>query len=142
MATVFPHEVFLSHSSLDRQFADDLAAVLRQHQVPVWYSQTNIVGAQQWQDEIGAALLRCDWFAVVLSPQSVDSMWVKRELSYALQQNRFENKIVPILFQPSQFERLSWALSLFQIVDFTASFDEGFRNLLRIWGIGFRGSIE
>src|SRR5688572_13938934 len=137
MAAAFPHEVFLSHSSLDRQFASDLAAVLRRHQVPVWYSQTNIVGAQQWQDEIGAALQRCDWFALVLSPQSADSMWVKRELSYALQQNRFENKIVPILYQPSEFERLSWTLSLFQIVDF-ASFDDGCRNLLRIWGIGYR----
>ena len=138
MAAGFPHEVFLSHSSLDGQFATDLSTVLRRHRIPVWYSQTNIVGAQQWQDEIGAALQRCDWFAVILSPHSVESMWVKRELSYALQQNRFENQIVPILYQPSPFERLSWALSLFQIVDFTGSFDDACRDLLRIWGIGYQ----
>jgi hypothetical protein len=138
MSVVLPNEVFLSHSSLDRQFASELAGMIRRHGIPVWYSQTNIVGAQQWQDEIGAALQRCDWFAIILSPQSADSMWVKREVSYALQQNRFENKIVPITFQPSDFERLSWTLSLFQMVNFTGPFDDGSRNLLRIWGLGYQ----
>ena len=138
MSVVLPHEVFLSHSSLDRQFASDLAGMMRRHGIPVWYSQTNILGAQQWQDEIGAALQRCDWFAIVLSPQSADSMWVKREVSYALQQNRFENKIVPLTYQPSDFERLSWTLSLFQMVNFTGQFDDGARDLLRIWGVGYQ----
>jgi hypothetical protein len=138
MSAVLPNEVFLSHSSLDRQFASDLAGVIRHHGIPVWFSQTNILGAQQWQDEIGAALRRCDWFVVILSPQSADSMWVKRELSYALQQNRFENKIVPITYQPSDYERLSWTLSLFQMIDFTRTFEQGCVNLLRVWGVGYR----
>jgi hypothetical protein len=138
MAVVLPHEVFLSHSSQDGQFAADLAGVIRRHGIPVWYSQTNILGAQQWQDEIGAALLRCDWFVLVLSPNSASSMWVKRELSYALQQNRFENRIVPIVYQPSNFEQLSWTLSLFQMIDFTALVEDGYRNLLRVWGMGYQ----
>lgn len=132
-----PNEVFLSHSSLDRQFATTIAEVMRRHGVPVWYSQTNIVGARQWHDEIGAALQRCDWFAVILSPNSVGSMWVKRELLFALQQNRFENKIVPILYQPCDLNLLSWTLSFFQIVDFTSSYDAGVTALLRIWGLGY-----
>jgi hypothetical protein len=140
MSAALPNEVFLSHSSQDRQFATDLASVIRRHGIPVWYSQTNILGAQQWQDEIGDALQRCDWFAIILSPQSAGSMWVKRELSYALQQNKFENKIIPITYQPSDFERLSWALSLFQMVNFTGSFDDGSRALLRIWGVGYLGA--
>src|SRR2546430_8365363 len=107
MSVVLPKEGFLSHSSLDRQFAGDLAGMIRRHGIPVWYSQTNILGAQQWQAEIGSALQRCDWFAIILSPQSANSMWVKRELSYALQQNRLDNRIVPITYQPSDFEQLS-----------------------------------
>lgn len=136
---MLPGEIFLSHSSPDRQFADQLASTLRQHGLPVWYSQTNILGAQQWHDEIGAALQRCDWFAIILSPQSVESMWVKRELLFALRQNRFESKIVPILYQPCDYARLSWTLDVFQMVDFTGSFDECCSRLLRIWGIGYRG---
>jgi hypothetical protein len=138
MPAIQPTEVFLSHSNLDRQFADDLAGVIRRHGIPVWYSQTNILGAQQWQDEIGAALQRCDWFAVILSPQSASSMWVKRELSYALKQNRFENRIIPITYQPSDYERLSWTLSLFQMIDFTGTPEKGYVDLLRIWGLGYR----
>lgn len=61
-----------------------MAEVLKRHGVPVWYSRVNIRGAQQRHDEIGAALRRCDWFAVLLSPHSVRSMWVKRELLFAL----------------------------------------------------------
>jgi hypothetical protein len=138
MVAALPREVFLSHSSLDGQFATDLASVIQRHGIPVWYSQTNIVGAQQWQDEIGAALQRCDWFALILSPQSASSMWVKRELSFALQQNRFEDRIVPIVYQPADINQLSWTLSLFQMVSFTGQLDDGYRDLLRIWGLGYQ----
>jgi len=55
-----PDEVFLSHSSEDRELASSLAKVIRAHGVPVWYSDTDIRGAQQWHDEIGDALQRCD----------------------------------------------------------------------------------
>lgn len=133
-----PHELFLSHSSLDRQFATSIAEDMRRHGVPVWYSHTNIIGAQQWHDEIGAALQRCDWFAVILSPNSVESMWVKRELVFGLKQDRFENKIVPILYKPCELNLLSWTLSSFQIVDFTRGYARGVTSLLRIWGLGYR----
>jgi hypothetical protein len=42
-----PREVFLSHSSKDRRRAARIATVLREHGVPVWYSETNLLGAQQ-----------------------------------------------------------------------------------------------
>ena len=41
-----PDEVFLSHSSQDQEFATNLVDVLRRHGVPVWYSRTNMIGAQ------------------------------------------------------------------------------------------------
>jgi hypothetical protein len=139
MALVQPHEVFLSHSSQDRGFVDRLAGTLVRHGVPVWYSRANLLGAQQWQDEIGAALQRCDWFAVVLSRHSVESMWVKREVSKALQLRRFEDRLVPILIERCDYEQLNWTLSLFHIVDFTGSDEDGLRNLLRVWGRGYDG---
>jgi len=134
---MLPNELFLSHSSLDRQFADSLGELLRRHGIPVWYSQVNILGAKQWHDEIGSALRRCDWFALLLSPYSVKSSWVKRELLFALQQNHFENRIIPLLYQSCDYEQLSWTLSLFQVVDFTQRLEEGYRCLLRTWGIGY-----
>lgn len=133
-----PREIFLSHASANHAFVAELGATLHAHGLPVWYSTTSIMGAQQWHDEIGAALGRCDWFVLVLSPGSVASMWVHRELIYALRQNRFRGRIVPVLLEACDFEQLSWVLPSLQIIDFTADAAEGYRNLLRVWGIGFR----
>lgn len=135
---MLPNEVFLSHSNLDQPFAISIVEMMRRHGVPLWYSQTNIIGAQQWHDEIGAALKRCDWFALILSPNSVKSIWVKREVLFALNDNRYAEKIVPLLYQPCDFNQLSWTLSLLQLVDFTQDFDHGCRDLLRIWGLGYK----
>ncbi len=101
---MLPKEVFLSHSNSDKKFADSLSEILRKHGIPIWYSQTNILGAQQWHDEIGEALKRCDWFIVILSPHSVQSMWVKREVMSALNNDRFANKIIPILYQSCDYD--------------------------------------
>ena len=133
-----PNEVFISHSSLDLTFATSIADVLRRHGIPVWYSRTNIIGAQQWHDEIGAALKRCDWLVVILSPNSVNSIWVKREVLFSLNDHRYHEKIVPLLHEPCDYDQLSWTLSLLQIVDFTAGFDYGCRSLLRVWGLGYK----
>ncbi len=136
---MLPNEVFLSHSNLDQPFATSIVETMRRHGIPVWHSRTNIIGAQQWHDEIGAALKRCDWFAVLLSPDSVNSVWVKREVLFSLNDNRYADKIVPVLYQPCDYDQLSWTLSLLQMVDFTGNFDEGCRALLRVWGVGYRG---
>ena len=136
--SALPREVFLSHSTKDRPFAERIAAVLRHHAVPVWYSATNIVGAKQWHDEIGKALARCDWFIVVLSPHSIKSMWVKRELLYALNDSRYDSRIIPISHKPCNHMDLSWTLGGFEFVDFTTAFDEGCRSLLRVWGLGYK----
>ena len=112
--------------------------MLRRHGLPVWYSRTNIRGARQWHDEIGAALNRCGWFVLVLSPSAVESIWVKRELLFSLEQERFEGKIIPVLFQPCDYERLSWTLSAIQRIDFTQTFEQGCRDLLQVWGVGYQ----
>lgn len=114
--------------------------MLADHRIRAWYSERHIRGAQQWHDEIGVALKRCDWFLLVLSPQSVASKWVKRELLYALQDDRYEQRIIPALFRRCDFDKLSWTLSSFQLVDFTRDFDAGCRELLRMWGLHHTGT--
>jgi hypothetical protein len=135
MSSNLPKEVFLSHSNKDRDFVDELANELRRHKVRVWYSQTNIRGGQKWHDEIGSALRRCDWFVIVLSPQSIDSDWVKSELLYAFRDNILRDRVVPILYQDCDPEDLSWKLPEFQIIDFRKSLTDGYRNLFRVWGL-------
>jgi hypothetical protein len=130
-----PKELFLSHAHADRRFLTRLIPVLRNSKIPYWYSKTHLIGAQQWHDEIGRALARCDWFLVVLSPAATRSEWVKRELMFVLNQRRYRGKIVPVQLAPCNFDRLSWTLAGFQIVDFANDFDKGCENLLKIWGL-------
>ena len=130
-----PREVFLSHASADRAAATMIADTLRAHGVPVWYSRTHLRGAQQWHDEIGRALRRCDWFIVLLSPASVKSRWVRRELLFALNARQFEDRIVPVLLRPCRTVVLSWTLDALQRVDCEADVRAGLADLLRVWGL-------
>lgn len=137
---MFPHpkEVFLCHSSLDLRFAAQIVETLKRHGVRVWHSHAEIVGGMLWHDEIGHALRRCDWFVILLSPDSVNSFWVKHELTYAIRQKRLDGRIVPVVFRPCDYEQLSWTFDSYQLVDFTEDFEKGCRALLRIWGIGYQ----
>lgn len=133
-----PSEVFLSHSSRDLSFASRLAKSVSRAGIPVFFSKKNIRGAQEWHDEIGKALKRCNWFLLLLSPYSVKSKWVKHELLYALKENRFRGKIVPCLYKDCKPDNLSWTLSQFQFVDFRSGFDVGTRELLALWGVLYK----
>jgi hypothetical protein len=100
-------EVFLSHASQDHAAARLLRDVLVAHDVPVWFSPHHIRGAQQWHDEIGQALARCGWFMVLLTRHAVKSMWVQRELRYALIEKRYQDRIIPLLFRKCDVRALS-----------------------------------
>jgi hypothetical protein len=126
-------EVFLSHASQDHLIARRLKEVLVAHDIPIWFIPHRIHGAQQWQDEIGSALAKCGWFIVLLTPHAVKSMWVKRELNYALSKKRYKDRIIPVQFKRCDFEELSWTLSQFQFVDFRKGYWHGCEKLLHIW---------
>jgi hypothetical protein len=134
---MIPKEVFLSHSSKNLDMAEKVSGTLRNHGVPVWFSPTSILSAQQWHDEIGKALRRCDWFIVLLSKAAVSSQWVKSELVYALRHNQYNDHILPVMIEDCDYETLSWTLGNFQMADLTAGEEEAFTRILRTWGIGF-----
>jgi len=135
-----PSELFLSHAGPDVHLATELVSVLRRHGVPVWFSRTDIRGSQQWHDEIGEALGRCDWFAVILTPSLVASKWAKRELLHALAEDRYDGRIIPLLYEPCAIHQISWVLPQLQMIDFRRDVEPGYRELLRVWGVEYRGS--
>ena len=130
-------KLFLSHSAKDRKFVVRLASILDRCGMAYWYSATHILGAKQWHDEIGRALAQCNWFLVVLTPDSVRSQWVKRELLFALNEERYHERIIPLLYKKCKYSQLSWTLPEYEFVDFTGDFDAGCRQLLRIWELEY-----
>jgi len=133
---MIPKEVFLSHSSTNRAIASAVAETLRNHGVPVWYSKSNIMTAQLWQDEIGKALRRCDWFIVLVSSAAIASTWVKRELSYALNHSQYDDHIMPVTIEDCDYEELSWTLGVFQMADLNSNPEEAHKQMLQAWGVG------
>ena len=128
-----PVEIFLSHAHADRKFLNRLVKVLRAHGIQYWYSKAHLIGAQEWHDEIGRALDRCNWFGLVLSPAATESEWGKRELRYALNDKKYSGKIVPMVVRACQHKKLSWTLGAIQFVKFTGDFEEGCWDLFKIW---------
>lgn len=134
-------QAFISHSSRDRHFADALAAALERHGITFFYSRRAIRGGQDWHDEIGTALARCDHLLVILSPNSVTSKWVKRELLYALREDQYEDHVVPLVIEDCNQKNLSWTLEEFQSVDFTGEFEAGVRDLVEALGVTYQSPV-
>src|SRR5438105_3682941 len=107
-SAISPKEVFLSHAHQDAVFVRRLTEDLRRHNVPVWFSERNIAGARQWMDEIGEALGRCDWLIVILTPAAVASTWVKREVGFALNEQRYGERVIPLLLKRCVPKKLAW----------------------------------
>lgn len=133
-----PVEVFLSHSVKDKRFLKRFSRVLHDHGVRVWFSEHGIRGAAKWHDEIGAALERCDWMVVILSSSSVASRWVKREVTYAVEEPRFDGRIIPVRISVCESKELSWVLPQIQTIDFIGRFDDACQELLAVWGISYQ----
>ena len=128
--------VFLSHSSKDKSFVRKLAERLRSCGVRVWLDEAEIRIGDSLIARIGEAIDECDFCAVVLSPSSVESEWVQRELRLALNKEFASRKVVvlPLLLEHT-------AIPLFlrdkKYADFTAlgQFEEAFRLLLERLGV-------
>lgn len=76
--------LFLSHSSLDKPFVRRLAIDLVDHGMPVWFDTWELDAGDSLQGKIYAGLGDSDYVILVMSPNSVASKWVDKELTAAL----------------------------------------------------------
>ena len=79
--------VFISHSSKDRKFVHRLAKDLSACGIKPWVDETEILLGDSIFQRISEALVKADCVIVVLSRVSVDSPWVMREISAAINRN-------------------------------------------------------
>jgi hypothetical protein len=132
-----PAELFLSHSHHDRAFTRKIAADLRRHGIRIWFSERNIRGAHRWLTEIGAALERCDWMIVILTPDAVRSHWVSEEVGFALGEKRYRGRVIPLVLKKCEPKKVAWPLANIQNVP-ARPYKDALRQLLAIWGVTYR----
>lgn len=88
--------VFLSHTHKDKGFVRKLGNDLRRHGVRVWIDEAEIRLGDSLIERIRDGIDAMDYLAVVLTPASVQSEWVKREVDVAMN-HEVEGKRVVVL---------------------------------------------
>ncbi len=84
-------KIFVSYARVDKPFCVRIIETLHAHDV--WYDQRLYAG-QDWWKEILRRLDWCEVFVYLLSPDSVASLYCRRELEIAL---RLKRDIIPVL---------------------------------------------
>lgn len=121
--------IFVSYSSSDGQVAERIANGLKALGYRVWYAEWEIAPGDSIVEKINDALARNDTLLLLLSPNSVNSRWVQRELDTALmaQLRGQDVVVVPMLIEecdiPAVLATIKW-------IDITSDFQAGFIKLL------------
>jgi len=93
-----PFDVFLSYSSADTNWVTRLKSDLEQRGIKVWFDRDQIRPGSFFAEAIGKGLVDSKTFIIVVSPDSIQSSWVRDEYHRALS---FTNKgglhIIPVI---------------------------------------------
>lgn len=107
-------DIFISYSRRDSEQALALAERLRASGASVWIDTAVLSAAETWSAEIVSAIKNCKTFILLLSPDSVASHNVTKELSLASEKRK---TIVPIvLTECTPNEAMEYALAGLQQV--------------------------
>jgi len=95
-------DIFISYSSKDRAQAEQLVELLGSAGLSVWIDKQGIDVATSWSGEIVDAIDGCKAMVVLLSPSSVESVNVIREVALASERKK---KILPLNLEPVSLTR-------------------------------------
>lgn len=126
-----PLKVFLCHARADKQKVRELYRYLRKRGIQPWLDAEDLVGGQNWREEIPKAIKASDAIVICLSQNSINKEgFVQAEIAFALEKaldippGRIF--IIPARFEdcevPTSLERFHW-VDLFE--------EEGFRKLMK-----------
>lgn len=88
------YSCFISHSTADKDFADRLYADLQAKGVRCWYAPHDMEGGEHIDTQIDRAIKVHEKLLLVLSESSINSNWVKREITKAVKREEAEGKRV------------------------------------------------
>ena len=95
-----PKDIFISYSRRDQEFVSRLASDLDAQVAGVWFDQSTIQLGQKWHDEIMEGIRDCRAFILVLSPDAMESRYVREEVNKALELGR---TIFPVIYRPAKW---------------------------------------
>jgi hypothetical protein len=86
--------IFISHSNQDADFVSELRIQLESFGLKTWVDCRELTAGQKLEPKIEQAIDDCSYFLVVISSNTVNSTWVRKEIKRALAQQK---TIIPLL---------------------------------------------
>lgn len=145
------YSCFISYSGKDQEFAARIHADLQDNGVRCWFAPQHVQAGKKLYEQIDSAIRLHERLLLILSPESINSEWVKTEIAKARVREIKENKRVlfPVRLNISFEELQEWEcfdadrgkdsareIREYYIPDFTKwkdhdQYQEEFKKLLR-----------
>jgi hypothetical protein len=94
-------DIFISYSRRDQEFVTRLASDLDAQVAGVWFDHSSIQIGERWHDQIMEGIHDCKAFILVLSPDAMESRYVREEANQALELGK---RIFPVIYRPAKLE--------------------------------------
>jgi hypothetical protein len=119
--------IFLSYSRRDTDFQKRIVTYLRGRGLTVWVDNEQLIpGTPIWESEIEKAITGASAILVLLSPDSKNSEWVRREITFAEQNHK---RIFPVLVRGDEDSSMTLRLITRQYVDLRKNEKAGLQSL-------------
>ena len=89
--------VFLSYARKDGFLAKQITSALLENGLEVWNAETEILPGDNFAEKISDALKNSDAMVILVSPDSLLSQNVQWEIGYALGDQSYANRVIPVL---------------------------------------------
>ncbi len=112
-------KVFLSYTHNDSFLARKIASALVKNGLDVWNAETEILPGDNWAEKISNALKESDAMVVLITPESLESRIVRREIEYALGDKSYNKRVIPVLVGSEEnlsVESIPWILQKLQMI--------------------------
>lgn len=121
--------IFLSHSSVDKEFAKRLFADLKVNGHTPWLDTYEISVGEAIPQRISEGIKEADFIIVVLSQESVKSRWVEREwqTKYWDEVSNGQIHVLPVLYQDCEIPEL---MKTKKYADFRDNYNDGLADVL------------
>lgn len=117
--------VFISYNRQDHLLAKTFAQHVHELGMKPWVDFEGLIGGDQWKQGIETALRDSLVVLVLLTPEAVNSVWVRYEINRAIANGR---KVIPLIIRPCT---LPPELEEVQFIDFRSDTDLRFKELTK-----------
>jgi hypothetical protein len=119
--------VFISYTHEDKELAGRIAHGLQREGLDVWYGETELLPGDNFAQKMSEALESSDAMVVVITPDALQSPWVRREIEFALGNIAYRGRVIPVLagrMEEVGEEQVPWILRKLQMVKLSDAEEE------------------